>query len=695
VVRVGAVVNEVSDPAATAEGLARVLDVDAGPLLRQLRGGGPEQFVEALVLRDEDYAALRPSLASVPDVTTVETTAPLAPTREFARALLGAVAPVTAEQLQRLGSDYAIGDQVGQWGLQARFERRLAGRATRRVVVRSRGLPVETLFERAGKRGRPLSTTLDTRVQLAAEGALGDRDDEAALVAVDPGSGDVLAVANRPVDSSFNRALEGRYPPGSTFKVISTAAVLRAGLDIDETVDCPRTLVVGGKLFRNFEGSAAGAVPFSEDFAESCNTAFVSLASRLDRYALSRAARDFGLGRRLRLPVDAPAAQVPPGRTEVERAAAMIGQHELLASPLSMAGVAATVAAGRWHAPRLFKSARRAEGPALADAERDTLAGLMRSVVTSGTGQALEGVAGEPAGKSGTAEFGGGSPPPTHAWFIAYRDDVAVAVLVENGRSGGSVAAPIAAQFFAVLDARGSVLDARAKVEPRAKECRPVRPSQRNGRCGYVGAERNSGSSGRPASSAAKLSSARLRVAGGAAGSPPPLRPTRTGLAPRSLELCRRFHSLFPFVEVAVRLASRRRRRAAPHGDVSRAVRRGHHQRLMLLLKGERPQTRHPVRRGSGHPIVGGRCSAARRRGARAASGHSSGLHWPEDVAVGVADGGRQAAATDVATGSFTGASHANPSGSVKGPASLPITSRCDPAPSGETPASFARARRL
>ena len=76
----------------------------------------------------------------------------------------------------------------------------------------------------------------------------------------------------------------------------------------------------------------------------------------------------------------------------------------------------------------------------------------MRLVVTEGSGTALAGVAGEVRGKSGTAEFGGGDPPPTHAWFIAFRDDVAVAVLVEHGRSGGSVAAPLAARFFSALD---------------------------------------------------------------------------------------------------------------------------------------------------------------------------------------------------------------------------------------------------
>ena len=77
----------------------------------------------------------------------------------------------------------------------------------------------------------------------------------------------------------------------------------------------------------------------------------------------------------------------------------------------------------------------------------------MRSVVTTGTGTALATVAGEVAGKSGTAEYGGGDPPPTHAWFIAYREDVALAVLVEGGESGGQVAAPLAAKFFTALSA--------------------------------------------------------------------------------------------------------------------------------------------------------------------------------------------------------------------------------------------------
>jgi cell division protein FtsI/penicillin-binding protein 2 len=451
VYRVGLARDKVRNVAASVAALGKVVDVDAKALTKAVRGAGPKQFVEAITLREGDYEDVEAELDDVPGSLAVRAEAPLAESRGFARALLGTVGPATAEQLEELGGARGPGDAVGQSGLQARYERRLGGTATRRIVIRAGGVPVETLLERSGRAGRPLRTTLDVDVQRAAESALGDADDEAALVAVQPSTGDVLAVANRPVDDAFDRALEGRYPPGSTFKVITTAALLRDGLTPDEIVDCPQTIAVGGRSFKNFEGNAQGAVPFAEDFAQSCNTAFVSLTERLPADALGDAARSFGVGERLKLGMPAAEAEVPPGRDLVARAAAMIGQDRILASPLSMAGVAATVADGRWRAPRLLAGDPRRAGTPLDPAERDTLRDLTRRVITEGTGTALAPVAGEIHGKSGTAEYGGGDPPPTHAWFIAYRGDVAIAVLVENGRSGGSVAAPIAARFFSAL----------------------------------------------------------------------------------------------------------------------------------------------------------------------------------------------------------------------------------------------------
>jgi cell division protein FtsI/penicillin-binding protein 2 len=451
VYRVGLARDKVDDVGASARALADVVDVDAGDLARALRGAGPQQFVEAITLREADYERDKDALEDVPGALAVRGEAPLAESRGFARALLGTVGPATAEQLEQLGDERGPGDEVGQSGLQARYEQMLGGAATREVVIRAGGVPTDTLLTREGRPGRPLRTTLDIDAQRAAEEALGDRSDEAALVAVQPSTGDILAVANRPADSSYDRALEGRYPPGSTFKIVTTAALLRDGLRPDEVVDCPRTITVGGRSFKNFEGGAAGAVPFAQDFAQSCNTAFVSLTERLPADALGRAGRDFGLGERLELGMPAAEAEVPPGRDIVARAAAMIGQDRILASPLSLAGVAATVAEGRWRAPRLLAGDEERSGPRLEAAELDTLRALTRDVITEGTGTALASIPGDVHGKSGTAEYGGGDPPPTHAWFVAYRDDVAIAVLVENGRSGGSVAAPLAARFFDAL----------------------------------------------------------------------------------------------------------------------------------------------------------------------------------------------------------------------------------------------------
>lgn len=453
--RVGVIAGEISDPAATAQAIADAVEIDPRPFERAIRGGGRQQFVEAITLRPEDYAAVEGTLGAIPGIKVLDATAQLAPTRAFGRALLGDVRELSAEQLRRLGGGYSVGDIGGQWGLEAAFERELAGAASRAVVIRVDGTPTGELLSVRGTRARNVRTTLDADVQAAAETALDALEDEqrAALVAVQPSSGDVLAVANRPIDDSFNRAFDGQYPPGSTFKIVTTEALLAGRLVTPETtVDCPTTIDVGGRPFKNFEGGGGGEEPFADAFAESCNTAFVSFAPRLAAGALPEAGRLFGLGEELDLPVPAYGGQVPEPRDTAATAAAMIGQDRILASPLGMAGVIATVADGSWRAPRLVSDDPRSDGTPLPGAIVDQLRDLTRQVVTSGTGTALAYLSGEPHGKSGTAEYGRGDPLPTHAWFVAYRDDVAVAVLVEDGVAGGEVAAPVAEDFFSALD---------------------------------------------------------------------------------------------------------------------------------------------------------------------------------------------------------------------------------------------------
>jgi cell division protein FtsI/penicillin-binding protein 2 len=437
VVRVGLVHDKVA--AGSASRLGAALGVSGASLAKALKTAGPQQFVQAEALRPADYAKVKGRLDGIPGVLAVKGTAELAPSREFGRALLGAVS-------------LTPGDETGQWGLEKAFDAQLAGTPTRRVVIRETAgaTAVRTLKKLPGKPARALRTTLSLPTQTAAEQALNGVHGNAALVAVQPSSGSILAVANRPVGDTFDKALAGSYAPGSTFKVVTTAALLEHGFDPGSKVPCPQTLVVDGKTFKNFEGEESGEASFADDFAISCNTAFVSLSGRLPADALQQTALDFGLGRPVKLPLATAPSKVPPGTDAVSRAASMIGQAQITVTPLAMAGVAAAVANGRWRAPRLLTGDPISTGPAVADVS--TLRTLMRGVVTRGTAAtALAGVPGEVFGKTGTAEFGTDDPPQTHAWFIAYRGDVAIAVLVEKGSSGGAVAAPIAAKFFRAL----------------------------------------------------------------------------------------------------------------------------------------------------------------------------------------------------------------------------------------------------
>jgi cell division protein FtsI/penicillin-binding protein 2 len=151
-----------------------------------------------------------------------------------------------------------------------------------------------------------------------------------------------------------------------------------------------------------------------------------------------------------KLPLQSFGGRFPDPADTAERAAAAIGQGRVQASPLHMATVAAAAASGAWRSPRLLTTDPAPEAKPLDPTVVATLRDLMGEVVRSGTGTALSAVPGA-AGKTGTAEFGPGNPPATHAWFIGFRGSLAFAVLVEGGGVGGRVAAPIAASFLGAV----------------------------------------------------------------------------------------------------------------------------------------------------------------------------------------------------------------------------------------------------
>jgi cell division protein FtsI/penicillin-binding protein 2 len=443
----------------TAE-LADLLDIDGPALAERVEAAANDALVPVITLREDDYTAVEDELYPLPGTVFRRSDQPLAPTREFARAFLGSVGEVTAEQLEAQPDRYERGDMVGRSGLQRALDDRLGGRPGLLIeAVTEDGKGAEearrVLHEVEAADGADVSITLRSRVQRAADDVLADVERPSALVAIDVPSGDVVAIANGP-GADFDIATTGQYPPGSTFKVVTATHLLADGLEPGNTVPCPGTATIDGRGFRNAEDAQLGDVPFATAFAQSCNTAFIELSRDLAPGDLQMTAeRRYGIGTRGDLGVGAYAGQVPHEDSAVEVAAASIGQGAVLVAPLIAADIAATVARGTWLEQRVLlepAAGHQQTGDDLPAA--GVLQDLTRAVVTEGSGTAVAGVPGPPVhAKTGTAEYGDEDPPRTHAWFIGYQDDLAFAVLVaETADSfGGQVAAPIAADFLTAL----------------------------------------------------------------------------------------------------------------------------------------------------------------------------------------------------------------------------------------------------
>ncbi|WP_228918151.1 penicillin-binding transpeptidase domain-containing protein [Streptomyces sp. DH20] len=289
----------------------------------------------------------------------------------------------------------------------------------------------------------PVRTTLDVRWQAAAEQALEQAGGKnAALVALRVDDGEILAVANSPADG-FNRAVSGTYAPGSTWKIVTSSALLLKGaVAPDHVVDCPRYLTVG-KRFQNVETSAHPGATFRKAFTESCNTAFIGLRSRLGDGELGEVARRyFGVGQTWHVGVPSYDGSVPEPRDATEKAASMIGQGRVQANPLIMASVTATAVSGRFHQPVLVAGTEdTTETEPLPPHVVGQLRTLLRATVTEGTARALAPLAGEVGGKTGTAEVS--DDQENNGWMVAHRDGVAVACVVEEGVTGGGSAGPV------------------------------------------------------------------------------------------------------------------------------------------------------------------------------------------------------------------------------------------------------------
>ncbi len=468
VVDVGIEPSRMSDPdaAALVKQVAKLTGVEAAPLAKAVAAASPNAFVPVITLRESDYQKVADKLQPLKGTVFRTRTQSLGLTRDFARALLGTVGPVTAEIVSASGNRYQAGDFAGVSGLERQYDARLAGGSSYTVAEVPKDPASDassvTLFHTDATPGQPVATTLDPTVQKAADAALAHLKVPGALVAMDVKTGAVLAVANTP-SNGLNRAMVGQYPPGSTLKVATTLALLQGGLKTSTKVNCPPTATVGGRSFRNFEHESGGSVPFSVNFAKSCNTAFVGLSKRLKSTDLHDAAAELGVGDSWAAGLGAGpqtfTGSIPTNTSAVDQAAAAFGQGRNLVSPMSMAVMAASVARGKFLAPTLVTTPAPAPAPISTPATNPsakniaTLHTLMHEVVTSGTaaGQ-FTGVPGGPVyAKTGTAEFGSSSPPPTHAWLVGWQGNIAFAAFVDTGKSGASAAGPVVRSFLTGL----------------------------------------------------------------------------------------------------------------------------------------------------------------------------------------------------------------------------------------------------
>jgi hypothetical protein len=313
----------------------------------------------------------------------------------------------------------------------------LDGEAGWRVVsVNKNSADVDVLTEVAPKPAPSISLTLDRLVQNAAQHAVGGRWNKAMIVVIKPSTGEIMAVAqNAAADADGPAATTGLYPPGSTFKIVTAGAAISSKMATpDSMVGCPGMIEIGDRVIPNYDKFDLGVVPMTQAFANSCNTTFAELASRMTPTALPVAAAQFGIGPDYTMEgLTTVTGTVPPTVDLVERTEDGFGQGKVLVTPFGMALAAATVAAGRTPTPFLIAGRPTVESgdhPPVDPVAVDGLRTMMRQAVTNGTAKDIDGL-GQVYGKTGEAEFPGGS----HAWFTGYRGDLAFAGLIVGGGS--------------------------------------------------------------------------------------------------------------------------------------------------------------------------------------------------------------------------------------------------------------------
>ena len=371
------------------------------------------------------------------------------PLEAVAGSIAGTLMPeeTRAERLALWARGFPRDWPTGQNGLEHAFEQRLAGRPGGRLFAGDR-----VMAEAPPRAAPPVRTTIDTMLQEAAVTALAGRF--GGIAALDPRNGEIRALAGL--------AFSAPQPPGSTFKIVTTAAALEQDLVKPSTEFPVETFaLIDGVELQNANGESCGG-SFRNSFAHSCNSVFGPLGVEVGSEELVEASERFGWNQEPTVAGEVPSTLPPSDEIEsdLEIASTAIGQFRTLATPLVMASVAQTIAAdGVRYLPTLARGGRTERVRVTSRRVARTIASMMVDVVEYGTGTAAALPRVKVAGKTGTAELedtrdpetgetAPSDPSNTDAWFTAYapakKPELAVAVMLVRAGSGGTTAAPAA-----------------------------------------------------------------------------------------------------------------------------------------------------------------------------------------------------------------------------------------------------------
>ena len=507
--------EDVDDLKGITRKLSQILNCSPEEIVRTLEDGDRPPFQPVAIKKDiswKELSLIKTHRLDLPGVEIQIEPIRTYPYTNAAAHVLGYVGETNSEELKK-NKGYKMGDWIGKCGVELKWEEHLRGiDGGRQVEVDAVGREVRVLKEVEPVPGHNLYLTIDLDLQRYGEQLLGKR--AGVIIAMDPLTGEILAFCSSPsfqpvhfaegistqdweklisdpLHPLQNRGIQGLYPPGSVFKIVTAAAGLEEGaITLDTPFYCRGIHYLGRRGYQCWRGGGHGEVRFYRGLVESCDVYFYNVGKRLGEKQLSRYAEGFGLGRPTG--VDLPGEKgglIPTAAWKKEQLGEVwypgetismaIGQSYLLVTPLQLLNLISSIAnGGTLIKPQIAKRVEDLDKKILEEYPpeelgkipvssttlgelREALAGVTKE--DSGTGRAARVDGLEIAGKTGTAQVvrlkgGKRSRAETmpyafrdHAWFVAYvpaDTPFAVVVLVEHGGHGGSAAAPLAREMI-------------------------------------------------------------------------------------------------------------------------------------------------------------------------------------------------------------------------------------------------------